>query len=167
MTTYGISDNGVENVDTEAGSVSLTTAFSNRLVSHLRAQYSRDLEWSNTNSTDPLNQDNQYPEWHWTLDQFCRAKPGNTGCTLPRLSAWMGRRNSWKFGGDALLTWIYDFFPSDFGGEYIFDPIKVNPFTFAPHGRRASAHFPPRLCPSGAALLCAGFRISGYASRHQ
>jgi hypothetical protein len=40
ITTYGISDNGVENVDTEAASISLTTAFSNRLVSHLRAQYS-------------------------------------------------------------------------------------------------------------------------------
>jgi len=31
-----------------------------------------------------------------------------------------------------LLTWIYNFFPSLSGGEYIFDPIKVNPFTFEP-----------------------------------
>lgn len=43
-----------------------------------------------------------------------------------------GRRNSWKLGGDALVTWIYNFFPSLAGGEYIFDPIKVDPFTFAP-----------------------------------
>ena len=43
-----------------------------------------------------------------------------------------GKRNSWKFGGDVLLTWIYNFFPSLSGGEYIFDPIKVNPFTFEP-----------------------------------
>ena len=41
-----------------------------------------------------------------------------------------GARHSWKFGGDALLTQIYNFFPSTFGGEYIFDPIKVDPFTF-------------------------------------
>src|SRR6185437_3453096 len=41
-----------------------------------------------------------------------------------------GERNSWKFGGDVLMTWIYNFFPSLSGGEYIFDPIKVNPFTF-------------------------------------
>ena len=47
-------------------------------------------------------------------------------------SAWKGNRNSWKFGGDVLLTWIYNFFPSLSGGEYIFDPIKVNPFTFEP-----------------------------------
>jgi hypothetical protein len=43
-----------------------------------------------------------------------------------------GQRHSWKFGGDALLTHIYNFFPSTFGGEYIFDPIKVDPFTFQP-----------------------------------
>ena len=43
-----------------------------------------------------------------------------------------GRRNSWKFGGDGLLTWIYDFFPSQQSGEYLFYPIKVNPFTFEP-----------------------------------
>ena len=43
-----------------------------------------------------------------------------------------GRRNSWKLGGDALLTRIHNFFPSLSGGEYIFDPIKVNPFTFEP-----------------------------------
>jgi len=41
-----------------------------------------------------------------------------------------GKRNSWKCGGDVLMTWIYNFFPSLSGGEYIFDPIKVNPFTF-------------------------------------
>ncbi len=41
-----------------------------------------------------------------------------------------GKRNSWKFGGDVLATWIYNFFSSLSGGEYIFDPIKVNPFTF-------------------------------------
>jgi hypothetical protein len=43
-----------------------------------------------------------------------------------------GSRNSWKFGGDALLTWIYDFFPSQQSGEYLFYPIKVNPFSFQP-----------------------------------
>jgi outer membrane receptor protein involved in Fe transport len=30
------------------------------------------------------------------------------------------------------MAWIYDFFPSSAGGEYIFGPIKVDPFTFAP-----------------------------------
>jgi hypothetical protein len=43
-----------------------------------------------------------------------------------------GRRHSWKFGGDGLLTWIYDFFPNQQSGEFLFYPIKVDPFTFQP-----------------------------------
>ena len=43
-----------------------------------------------------------------------------------------GSRNTWKFGGDALLTSIYDFSPSQQSGEYLFYPIKVDPFTFEP-----------------------------------
>jgi len=41
-------------------------------------------------------------------------------------------RHTFKFGGDSLLTWIYDFFPSQQSGEYLFYSIKVDPFTFAP-----------------------------------
>jgi hypothetical protein len=31
-----------------------------------------------------------------------------------------------------MLTWDYNYFPSLFGGEYFYDDISVNPFTFAP-----------------------------------
>src|SRR6202042_821335 len=47
--------------------------------------------------------------------------------------------------------WIYNYFPSMEGGEYYFDDVKVNPFTFAPmrYGEsltplRAYAHGVPR-----------------------
>ena len=43
-----------------------------------------------------------------------------------------GGRNSWKFGGDSLVTWIYDFFPSQESGEFLFYPISVNQFSFNP-----------------------------------
>jgi len=44
-------------------------------------------------------------------------------------------RHEWKFGGDLMRTWDYDYFPSLFGGEYIFDYISVDPWTFTPmHG---------------------------------
>jgi len=43
-----------------------------------------------------------------------------------------GTRHSIKFGGDGLLTWIYDFFPSQQSGDYLFYPIKVDPYTFSP-----------------------------------
>ena len=62
-----------------------------------------------------------------------------------------GKRHSLKFGGDALLTTIYDFFPSQQSGEYLFYPIKVDPFTFQPVEAgmqltplRAYAHEVPR-----------------------
>jgi hypothetical protein len=131
LTTYGISDNGIENVETETATASLTSALSWRSVSHFRAQFSRDLQWSQTNSNTPLT---RLPT---ILDGFGRStilpretheKRGHFAETIIR----EGARHSWKFGGDALLTKIYDFFPSNFGGEYIFDPIRVNPFTFQP-----------------------------------
>jgi hypothetical protein len=131
LTTFAISDNGQEQVATETGSLSLTSNFSWRLVSHLRAQFSRDLQQSSANSSAPLTRISS------AIDGFGRSS------ILPRQTrehrlhvtetiSLEGHRNSWKLGGDALLTWIYNFFPSLSGGEYIFDPIKVNPFTFQP-----------------------------------
>src|SRR5439155_11545366 len=54
ITTFAISDNGQENVATESGSLSLTSGLSQRLVSHLRAQFSRDLQSSSSNSSSTL-----------------------------------------------------------------------------------------------------------------
>ncbi len=150
VTNSALSDNGEENVSTESASVTLTSALSTRLVSHLRAQFSRDLQSSSANSPDPRT--------HITnvLDGIGRST------ILPRetrehrlhlaetLSIDQGR-HSWKFGGDALLSRIYNFFPSMFGGEYYYDTISVDPWTFEPmrYGLkltplRAYAHQVPR-----------------------
>jgi hypothetical protein len=131
VTTYGIADNGEENVDTETASLALTSSLSPRVVSHLRAQFSRDLEWSNSNTDAPLS------DIPGILNGFGRSSllPRETRQHRAHFAETLsleGKRNSWKVGGDALLSWIYDFFPSNFGGEYLFYPIKVNPFTFAP-----------------------------------
>ena len=131
LTHFGISDNGEEHVSTESASLSLTSDISFRVVSHLRAQFSRDLQPSSTNSTDPLTKITN------TIEGFGRSSilPRQTSehrLHLAETFSVEGERHSWKFGGDALLTWIYNFFPSLGGGEYIFDPIKVNPFTFEP-----------------------------------
>jgi carboxypeptidase family protein/TonB-dependent receptor-like protein len=131
LTTFAISDNGQEQVATETGSLSLTSNFSWRIVSHLRAQFSRDLEQSSTNSSAPSTTIMS------TIDGFGRSSilPRQTRehrLHLTETISIEGRRNSWKLGGDALITWIYNFFPSLSGGEYIFDPIKVDPFTFQP-----------------------------------
>ncbi|HTZ94888.1 MAG TPA: TonB-dependent receptor [Terriglobales bacterium] len=131
LTTFAMSDNGQEQVATETGSLALTSNLSWRIVSHLRAQFSRDLQQSITNSTDPLTRITD------VFDGFGRSS------LLPRQTrehrlhvtetiSIESRRHSLKLGADGLLTWIYNFFPSQSGGEYIFDPIKVNPWTFAP-----------------------------------
>ena len=150
ITTFAISNNGEEDVATESASLTLTSALSSRVVSHLRAQYSRDLQESTANSSDPRTR------IYSILDGIGRSS------ILPRetrehrlhvtdtLSLESGR-HSLKFGGDALLTWTYNFFPSMFGGEYYFDDVRVNPFTFEPmHSGmaitplRAYAHHVPR-----------------------
>jgi len=131
LSTFAMSENGEEQVATETGVASLTSALSPHVISHLRAQFSRDLQQSSSNSSETLTRISSI------LDGFGRS------AILPRQTrehrlhvvetlSLEGPRNSWKVGGDALLSWIYNFFPASSGGEYIFDPIKVNPFTFEP-----------------------------------
>jgi len=131
VTYNSISDNGQELVSTETASLSLTSSFSPRWISHLRAQFSRDQQQSYSNTSAVLV---KIPN---ILDGMGRSNllPRQTRehrLHLAETVSHEGSRNTWKFGGDALLTSIYDFFPSQQSGEYLFYPIKVDPFTFAP-----------------------------------
>ncbi|HEY3971402.1 MAG TPA: TonB-dependent receptor [Candidatus Sulfotelmatobacter sp.] len=131
VTYDSISNNGQETVAAETASLSLTSSFTPRWISHLRAQFSRDNQQSFTNTSDVLV---KIPT---ILDGMGRSNllPRQTRehrLHLAETVSHEGSRHSLKFGGDGLLTWIYDFFPSQQSGEYLFYPIKVNPFTFAP-----------------------------------
>src|SRR5262249_42764524 len=128
ITTYAISDNGEESVNAETASLSLTSGLSWRFVSHFRAQVSRDLQQSVSNSADPLTRITSI------IDGFGRSSilPRQTDehrLHLTETFSFESGRHSWKFGGDVLFTWINNFFPSLSGGEYIFDTIKVDPWT--------------------------------------
>jgi Carboxypeptidase regulatory-like domain/TonB dependent receptor-like, beta-barrel len=150
LTSFAASDNGEEKVFTESASLALTSALSYRLVGHLRAQFSHDRQQSSSNSADPLT------KIYGVLDGFGRSSilPRQTNehrWNLAETFGLQGKRHSWKFGGDLLLTKIYNYFPSLFGGEYFYDTIKVNPFTFEPMvggleltPLRAYAHQVPR-----------------------
>ena len=154
ITFDSISANGEEDVATESASLSLLSGITPRLTSHLRVQFSRDLEQQFPNTTGT-----QTSIYSWMQD-FGQSS------TLPRhtrehrlhmaetLSLSRGR-NQWKFGADGMRTWDYDYFPLRFGGEYFYDDISVNPWSlpipFAPmHGGlgltplRAWAHNVPR-----------------------
>ena len=150
VTTHGGSENGTEEVATETASAAMTSAFGKRWSSHLRLQFSRDLQDSSSN-TDEVR-------WkiYGILDGAGRSSilPRRTREHKFHLAETLnleGRRQSWKFGGDISQAWIYNFFPSLFGGQYIFDNTRVSPFTFAPqtYGMsisplRAYAHNVPR-----------------------
>ena len=124
-------NNGEETVATETASLALTSSFTPLWVSHFRAQFSRDQQRSYTNTSDVLV---KIPT---IMDSIGRSNllPRQTRehrLHLAETFSHDGSRNAWKFGGDGLLTWIYDFFPSQQSGEYLFYPLKVNPYTFEP-----------------------------------
>lgn len=126
-----ISGNGEETVSTETGSVGLTSALTPRLTSHLRSQFSRDLRQSYTNSNDTLVKVRDIIDGIGRSNLLPRATREHRAQVAETLS-FDTSRHAFKFGGDVLLTWIYDFFPSQQNGEYLFYEIKVDPFTFAP-----------------------------------
>ena len=150
ITTSMLSSNGQENVATESASLSLTSALSPKLISHLRAQVSRDLQQSFANSGDT------FTRIYGVIDGIGRSNilPRQTlerKLHLADTLSFESGRHSWKVGGDALLAWTSNFFPSQFGGEYYFDNISVDPWTFEPmrYGMkitplRAYAHQVPR-----------------------
>jgi hypothetical protein len=131
VTYDAISDNGQETVATETANLQLTSSISPRWISHLRAQFSRDLEQSYSNTSDVLVKIPNILDGVGRSDLLPRQTRQHRLHLAETLSL-EGHRNSWKVGGDALFTWIYDFFPSQQSGEFLFYPIKVNPYTFTP-----------------------------------
>ena len=131
ITTYAESGNGTEDVHTESLAASLTSAWTSNMATNLRAQFSRDLQQSTANSDQP-----------WTKIYNLVAGFGRTSM-LPRDTrehkfhvadtlSYDTSRVHWKFGGDFIQAWIYNYYPYLFGGEYYFDDVKVNPWTFVP-----------------------------------
>ena len=150
VTYDSISDNGEETVSTETGSVSLISGLTTRLTSHLRAQFSRDLRQSFTNTSDTLIKVTDVIDGIGRSNLLPRATREHRAQLAETLS-FDTTRHAFKFGGDSLITWIYDFFPSQQNGEYVFDPIRVDPFTFEPQEAglpltplRAYAHSVPK-----------------------
>jgi hypothetical protein len=131
VTYDSISDNGEELVSTETASLSLISNLSPRWISHLRAQFSRDLQQSYSNTSNVLIKIPNILDGIGRSD-FLPRQTREHRLHLAETISLEGSRNSWKFGGDGLITWLYDFFPSQQSGEYLFYPLKVDPYTFDP-----------------------------------
>jgi len=134
VTNSALSGNGEEDVTTESAALTLTSSLTPRWTSHLRAQFSRDLQQSFPNSTGARTE-----IYNWISDMgqssILPRRTREHRLHLAETMSFTRGRHEWKFGGDLMRTWDYNYFPSLFGGEYIFDYISVNPWTFVPmHG---------------------------------
>jgi len=131
VTNDAVSGNGQEQVRTESASLTLTSSFSPRWTSHLRAQFSRDLQQSFPNSTAPRAE-----IYDWISDMgessILPRQTREHRLHLAETMSYTRGRHQWKFGGDGMRTWDYNYFPSLYGGEYIFNYISVNPWFFVP-----------------------------------
>lgn len=150
ITNFGITENGEEQVSTESLHLSLTSALGPRWNSHLRLQFSRDLQNSLANSADAQTKIQN------VIDAFGRSSilPRRTNehkLNVAETVSFSTGRHSIKFGADLSLTAIENYFPELFGGQYSYNTIRVNPFTFVPQPAgliltplRAYAHSVPR-----------------------
>jgi len=150
ITNYAMSANGEESVKTETASLSLLSALTTKFTSHLRVQFSRDLQQSFPNSTSVRTSIYSIISAFGQSSILPRETQEHRLHLAETFSCTSGRQD-WKFGGDVMMTWDYNFFASLFGGEYIYDNISVDPWTFEPeHGSmqitplRAWAHNVPR-----------------------
>ncbi len=150
LTGYAASANGSQDVHTASLAAALISSWTPSLATNLRVQFSRDLQELTNNSDQP------WTKIYDLMDGFGGAS------TLPRDTrenklhladtvSYAHGRMQWKFGGDFIQAWVYNYYPYLFGGEYYFDNVKVNPFTYAPeeYGEpltplRAFAHDIPR-----------------------
>jgi hypothetical protein len=150
VTGYAETANGSQDVRTESVAASLTSAWTSNLATNLRLQFSRDVQLATSNSDQPWTKIYDIIAGFGgssTLPQDTREHKFFAGDTL----SYETSRVHWKFGGDFIQNWIYNYYPYLFGGEFYFDDVKVNPFTYAPmeYGEpltplRAYAHDVPR-----------------------
>ncbi len=128
ITFDSISANGEEDVATESASLSLLSGITPRLTSHLRVQFSRDLEQQFPNTTGTQTSIYSWMEDFGQSSWLPRQTREHRLHLAETLSLSRGR-NQWKFGADGMRTWDHDYFPSLFGGEYLYDDISVNPWS--------------------------------------
>jgi hypothetical protein len=131
ITNYAISGNGEEKVATESASLGLISAITARLTSHLRLQFSRDRQQSFPNSTAVRTSIYSWMDAFGQSSILPRQTREHRLHAAETMSLSRGR-HEFKFGGDAMLTSDYNYFPSLYGGEFLYNTVSVNPFTFVP-----------------------------------
>src|SRR5437879_3207009 len=114
ITNFAVNENGEERVSTESANIALTSGLAPRLTSHLRGQFSRDLQNSDANSSEPHTKITDL------ISGFGRSSilPRRTRehrLNIADIVSITNHRHAIKFGGDISLTRDNNFFPSLFG----------------------------------------------------
>jgi hypothetical protein len=150
ITNFGLSGNGEENVRTVTSTTTLHSNYGERWISATRFQFSHDDQSSQANSDDPSTRIRDIISGFGRSSILPRSTIENR-VQLAETANYQGSRHALKFGGDVFLTMTRNYFPGQEGGAFIFDTIKVNPFTFKPQlagvpltPLRAYAHGVPR-----------------------
>ncbi len=146
VTYDSISDNGEETVSTDTGSIALISGLTPRLISHLRAQFSRDLRQSYTNTNDTLIKIPDIIDGIGRSDQLPRATREHRAQLAETLSLDTSR-HSFKFGGDSLITWDLRFLPQPAKRRISLRRHQGQSLHLRAPGSRTPAHAAPRLRP--------------------
>ena len=131
ITGYAETANGTQNVQTESIAASLISSWTNKFATNLRLQYSHDNQDSTANSDQPWTKIYDIVEGFGNPSTLPRDTHENKLHLAETVSYDRGRMH-WKFGGDFMQAWIYNYYPYLFNGEYYFDDVKVDPWTYAP-----------------------------------
>ena len=150
----------------ESAALTLTSNLSFRVVSRLRAQFSRDLQQSSSQQHRPADQ-NSRPSLRALGDpRFFPARPANTACMWRKPSAWKAReflevrRRRAAHLDLQLLSFAQR-------RRIHFRSHQGKSLHLRAYGIRPGTHAAARLRASGPALLPAEFRSGGDSSRHQ
>lgn len=150
ITNFAISGNGAEDVRTVTFTTNLNSNYGAHWVSATRFQFAHDDQSSHANSDDVSTRIRDIISGFGRSSILPRSAIEDR-VQLAETASYQGTRHALKFGGDIHLTTTRNYFPGQAGGFYIFDDIKVNPFTFKPQlagltltPLRAYAHMVPR-----------------------
>lgn len=131
ITGYAATANGTQDVQTTSVAASLISSWTNRLATNLRLQLSHDNQNSLSNTDQPFTKIYDLMAGFGGPSTLPRDTSENK-LSLAETVSYDTGRNHWKFGADLMQAWVYNYYPYLFNGEYYFDDVKVDPWTYAP-----------------------------------
>jgi outer membrane receptor protein involved in Fe transport len=112
-------------VHTRSVNVSFSSVFSGNLYNELRAQWARDQEpgFANTDAPEVTARQGGQPVLIFGRNFFSPRETTIKRFQVADTITWIRGAHSWKGGFDLNFDRIFNFFPGNFGGRYLFNSI--------------------------------------------